>query len=123
MNEFFRFYRENKIPGIDGIVFKMLTNSKTKNKARLPPPPPQWAVLLGVCEVKAHPVAALGLPGFCARGWCGAHTWPGALWFSLEFRPIGDGLDLCLQICYFLLLCFVKWQYLMPLAQLIDNLK
>lgn len=77
----------------------------------------------GLCEVKAHHVAALGLPGFCARGWCGAHTWPGALWFSLEFRPIGDGLDLCLQICYFLLLCFVKWQYLMPLAQLIDNFK
>ena len=36
VNEFLRFYRENKIPGIDIIIFKMLTNSKTKNK--VPPP-------------------------------------------------------------------------------------
>lgn len=53
------------------------------------------------------------------------HDWePFSSVWSLD--PVGDGLDLCLQIsyfqiCYFLLLFFVKWQYLLPGAQLIDS--
>ena len=47
MNEFLRFYRENEIPGVDIIIFKMLTDSKAKNK--VPPSPPGGQFGGGLC--------------------------------------------------------------------------